>query len=110
MSQPCCWNSMNAAFMQYEQADRGPGEAGPGSPGARQHHKPRNRETPKRTGSGVSADVEDAEAQGYADAGDDPEADDDGGLGPAGQLEVVLQRGHPEYPLAGQLERSHLDD
>src|SRR5437868_6085905 len=30
-----------------------------------------------------SADVEDAETQGHADAGDDPEADHDGGLGPA---------------------------
>src|SRR5215468_9597830 len=57
MSQPCCWNCMNAAFMLYEQADRGRGEAGPGSPEparTHQHHKPRNRETPKRTGSGVS--------------------------------------------------------
>src|SRR3984893_17098026 len=56
-----------------------------------------------------SADVEDDETHGHADTGDDPEADHDGGLGPAGQLEVVLQRGHPEHPLAGQLERPHLD-
>src|SRR5260370_40015622 len=55
---------------------------------------------------GGSADVEDAEAQGPADAGDDPEADHDRGLGPAGQLEMMLQRRHAEHALAGQLERA----
>ena len=39
--------------------------------------------THRRPGRQGSADVEDAEAQGHAEAGDDPEADDDGGLGPA---------------------------
>ncbi len=48
-----------------------------------------------------SADVENAKPQGDADAGDDPEADHDGGFGPAGQLEVMLQRSHPEHPFAG---------
>src|SRR5215470_12171696 len=57
MSQPCRWNCMNAAFMLYEQAGRGRGRAGPGSPEparTHQHHKPRNRETPGRTGCPVS--------------------------------------------------------
>ena len=36
----------------------------------------------------------------------DPEADDDAGLGPAGELEVVVQRRHPEDALARGLERS----
>src|SRR5215468_2911188 len=50
LSQPCRWNCMNAAFMLYEQADRGRGRAGPGSPEparTHQHHKPRNPETAK---------------------------------------------------------------
>ena len=45
--------------------------------------------------------VEDAEAGGDAQAGDDPEADHDRDLVPAEQLEVVLQRRHPEHPVAG---------
>jgi len=39
---------MNAAFMQYEQADRDGGRAGPGSrepARTHQHQKPRDRET-----------------------------------------------------------------
>src|SRR5580704_16244581 len=40
--------------------------------------------------------VEDAEAQRAKEAAEDPEADDDGGLGPAPELEVVVNRGHPE--------------
>jgi len=41
---------MNAAFMLYEQAGRGRGRAGPGSPEparTHRHHKPRNPETAK---------------------------------------------------------------
>ena len=45
--------------------------------------------------------VEDAEAGGHAEPGDDPEPDHDGHLLPAEQLEVVLQRRHPEDPVAG---------
>ena len=45
--------------------------------------------------------VEDAEPGGDAQAGDDPEPDHDGDLLPAEQLEVVVQRRHPEDPLAG---------
>ena len=48
---------------------------------------------------GEPADVEDAEAERHEHARDQPEADDDGRLGPAGQLEVVLQRRHPEDAL-----------
>src|SRR5581483_3245556 len=41
---------------------------------------------------------------------DDPEADHDLRFGPALLLEMVVQRRHPEYALAGELERSHLHD
>ena len=41
---------------------------------------------------------------------DDPEADHDLRLGPALLLEVVMQRRHAEYALAGELERHHLHD
>src|SRR5215470_13993617 len=48
LSQPCRWNCMNAAFMQYEQAGPGPRPGGTGVTGARQDApapqtpKPRN--------------------------------------------------------------------
>ena len=38
------------------------------------------------------------------DGGDDPEAEDDGGLGPALLLEMMVQRRHAEDALAGPLE------
>src|SRR5262249_51925498 len=46
-------------------------------------------------------------AQGHEREEDreDPEADDHLGLGPAHQLEVMVQRRHSEDPLAGQTER-----
>ena len=40
---------------------------------------------------------------------DDPEPDDDLGLGPAHLLEVVMDRRHPEDPFPRQLVRSHLE-
>ena len=40
----------------------------------------------------------------------DHEARDDLRLAPADQLEVVVERRHPEDALAGQLERADLDD
>src|ERR1700722_20014368 len=46
--------------------------------------------------------------QGQHD-GDDPEADHDGRFGPAEPLEVVVNRGHAEHPLAGGLERDDRD-
>src|SRR4051812_18236995 len=68
-----------------------------------------------RSGRGMSLTdhpfrVEDAEAEPDEEPGDDPEPDDDRHLGPAGELEVVLQRRHPEHPPARQLERADLDD
>src|SRR3954468_13315036 len=54
--------------------------------------------------------VEQAEADGHADARDDPEPNHDVDLAPPRQLEVVLQGRHPEHPLAGGLERDDLDD
>src|SRR5690242_5626392 len=50
---------------------------------------------------GDPAGVEDAQTGGDAEAGDDPEPDDDRDLLPAEQLEVVLERCHPEHPVAG---------
>src|SRR3954451_8118442 len=50
--------------------------------------------------------VEDAETAGDAEPGDDPEADHDRDLLPAEQLEVVLQRRHPEDPVP----RLHAED
>src|SRR6185437_4160308 len=41
---------------------------------------------------------------------DDPEADHDGRFRPAELLEMVVDRGHQEYPAAGPLEPGHLDD
>src|SRR6218665_3498995 len=44
------------------------------------------------------------------DKGDDPETDDNGGLGPAGLLEMVVQRRHAEKALtARRLEIGDLD-
>ena len=54
--------------------------------------------------------VEEAERHRHGQGGEDPEADDHGGLGPAGQLEVVVDRRHAEDPPAGQPEAAHLDD
>src|ERR1035441_8043214 len=60
-------------------------------------------------GMGLAA-VEDAQAQRGGDAGDDPEGCAVRGLGPAPQLEVMLQGGHPEPPFAAHLDRAALDD
>src|ERR1700722_4508752 len=54
--------------------------------------------------------IEDAETEGDAEPGDQPEPDDDRGLGPAAHLEVMLQRCHLEDPFSGHLEETHLDD
>src|SRR5580704_13382400 len=53
--------------------------------------------------------VENAKAKGDEHAGDQPEADHDRCFCPAGQLEVVLQGGHPEHPFMGQLVGADLD-
>src|SRR4051812_40773138 len=49
--------------------------------------------------SGHPLGVEHPEPGRDADAGDDPEPDHDGDLGPALELEVVLEGRHPEDPL-----------
>src|SRR5699024_8351621 len=54
--------------------------------------------------------VEEADAGDDAECGDDPEPDHDRHFRPALELEVVLQRRHPEHPFAGCLERHDLDD
>src|SRR3981189_2885408 len=41
---------------------------------------------------------------------DDPETDHDLRFGPTLLLEMMMQRRHPEYAFAGQLERHHLHD
>ena len=52
--------------------------------------------TPRRSAGEVG--VEEAEGDRGADAGEDPEADDDRRLGPADELEVVVDRRHAEDP------------
>ena len=42
--------------------------------------------------------------------GEDPEADDDGRLGPADQLEVVVDRRHAEHPAVEDPKAGDLDD
>src|SRR5918998_479543 len=59
---------------------------------------------------GEPVGVEQAQPEGDRHPGHQPEADDHRVLGPAGQLEVVVQRGHPEHPAAGGAEEGHLDD
>jgi|HubBroStandDraft_2_1064218.scaffolds.fasta_scaffold130473_1 glycosyltransferase involved in cell wall biosynthesis len=60
--------------------------------------------------------VEDAKADRDAEAGDQPEPDHDGGLGPADHLEMIVQRAHLEHPHPapgpglGDLEDADLDD
>src|SRR5450631_2932695 len=54
--------------------------------------------------------VEDAEAEGDGETRDDPEPDHDGHLGPTLELEMVLQRGHLEYPAMRHLEVADLND
>src|SRR5471032_3029089 len=57
-----------------------------------------------------SPELQGGEADHRQDGGDDPEAEDDGGLGPALLLEVMVQRCHAEDALAGPLEGQHLHD
>src|SRR4051794_14006228 len=75
---------------------------------------------PARSGSASAiADevgVEQPHAEGDGHPAHDPEPDDDRDLLPAGQLEVVMQRRHPEYSppgaaaYSGELEPSGLHD
>src|SRR5437588_4378575 len=52
--------------------------------------------------------VEQPEAEHAADPAEQPETDDHRGLRPAGQLEVVVERRHPEQPAAGGPEHGDL--
>src|SRR5690606_10643977 len=54
--------------------------------------------------------VEQSQPEGDEESGQDPEADDDRHLCPAQELEVVLERRHPEDAFAGGLEGGDLDD
>jgi hypothetical protein len=65
---------------------------------------------PTRTGARDPLRVEHAEAERDEQPRDDPEPDDDGDLAPAFQLEVVLQRRHPEHPPSGDLEEADLHE
>ena len=51
-----------------------------------------------------SSQLQCGQARQRQDDGDDPEPDHDLRLGPADLLEMVMDRRHPEYALAGQLE------
>ena len=50
------------------------------------------------------------EPEGGEEPGQDPEPDDDRRLGPAQQLEVVVERRHPEHPPVEDPEADDLDD
>src|SRR5476651_2121181 len=67
---------------------------------------------PLRTARSImrSPQLQGGEADHRQDGGDDPEAEHDGGLGPALLLEVMMQRRHAEDALAGPLEGQHLHD
>src|SRR5579862_491668 len=58
----------------------------------------------------ASAELQRREREQRTDDRDDPEADDDLRLGPAEELEVVVDRRHAEDALPPQLERHHLAD
>src|SRR5262245_52240253 len=70
----------------------------------------RRPSTRTRRGSSMSAQLEGGERHQGAHDRDDPEADDDLRLGPAEQLEVVVNGRHAEDALAAQLERDDLPD
>src|SRR5690242_1250282 len=57
-----------------------------------------------------SPQLQGGEAHHREDGGNDPEAEDDGRLGPALLLEVMVQRRHAENTLAGEAEGQDLDD
>src|SRR5439155_21045403 len=67
-------------------------------PGRRRHRSGGRRASVERPGDPDEVGVEQAEAEGHEQPGDEPEPHDDGELGPAGQLEVVVDRRHAEHP------------
>ena len=73
------------------------------SPGRSAPAPARRATNPARTARSIigSPQLQGGEAGHRQDGGDDPEADDDGRLGPALLLEVMVQRRHAEDALAG---------
>ncbi len=69
---------------------------------------PARRDHGALSGGGQEARGEQAEADRHADAGDGAEPDHDVDLAPVGQLEVVVQRHHPEHPFTGGREEDDL--
>ena len=71
--------------------------------------RPRGRGTRACRSSGDAGEVadEDAEGDGHADRRDQPEADDHGRLGPADELEVVVDRRHAEQALLAAAGLEH---
>src|SRR5882762_10220395 len=57
-----------------------------------------------------SPQLQGGEAGHRQDGGDDPETEDDGGLGPALLFEVMVQRRHAEDAAPGPFEGQDLDD
>src|SRR6266851_1674135 len=57
-----------------------------------------------------SPELQSGETGHRQDGGDDPEAEDDGGLGPALLLEMMVQRRHAEEAPAGPFVGQDLDD
>src|SRR6266576_1955028 len=62
------------------------------------------------TGIKLSPQLQRGEAGQRQHHRDDPEPDHDLRFSPALLLEMMMQRRHPEYALAGELERHHLHD
>src|SRR5512146_656210 len=60
--------------------------------------------------SPISPHLQGGQAHQHQDHGDDPETHDDAWLGPALELEMVMQRRHAEDALTGELERAHLQN
>src|SRR5690606_16939556 len=77
---------------------------------ARGRFAPRTPREYLQNGESLSAQLQGGKPDQRQDQRDDPEADDDLRLAPALFLEMVVDRGHQEDPLAGALEVEHLDD
>src|SRR5271163_4528094 len=73
-----------------------------------------SRLTSAAAGGGQPLAVKQRHPQAAADRGEQPEPDDHGGFGPADQLEMVVERRHPEHPPSSRAEgqdlHHHRDD
>src|SRR4029077_9342428 len=69
------------------------------------------KDEPLKTARSIihSPQLQRGETDHRQDGGNDPEAEDDGGFGPALLLEMVMQRRHPEDAPAGHLVGQDLD-